>query len=148
MRIMIFLTQTPTLSTKHNLNTLCTGKHWLLTTLMADLTTNLIRVKVRHSPSSSFLNKFSMHRTDFRVILIMLIISSSKIVKTSSELIRTSSELISTSSELIRAIAELISTNSEFFDRTALSMTQTTTCRWIKRAITFKKISLTRQITV
>ena len=141
MRIMIFLTQTPTLSTKHNLNTLCTGKHWLLTTLMADLTTNLIRVKVRHSPSSSFLNKFSMHRTDFRVILIMLIISSSKIVKTSSE-------LISTSSELIRAIAELISTNSEFFDRTALSMTQTTTCRWIKRAITFKKISLTRQITV
>ena len=141
MRIMIFLTQTPTLSTKHNLNTLCTGKHWLLTTLMADLTTNLIRVKIRHSPSSSFLNKFSMHRTDFRVILIMLIISSSKIVKTSSE-------LISTSSELIRAIAELISTNSEFFDRTALSMTQTTTCRWIKRAITFKKISLTKQITV
>ena len=141
MRIMIFLTQTPTLSTKHNLNTLYTGKHWLLTTLMADLTTNLIRVKIRHSPSSSFLNKFSMHRTDFRVILIMLIISSSKIVKTSSE-------LISTSSELIRAIAELISTNSEFFDRTALSMTQTTTCRWIKRAITFKKISLTRQITV
>ena len=141
MRIMIFLTQTPTLSTKHNLNTLCTGKHWLLTTLMADLTTNLIRVKIRHSPSSSFLNKFSMHRTDFRVILIMLIISSSKIVKTSSE-------LISTSSELIRAIAELISTNSEFFDRTALSMTQTTTCRWIIRAITFKNISLTRQITV
>ena len=141
MRIMIFLTQTPTLSTKHNLNTLYTGKHWLLTTLMADLTTNLIRVKIRHSPSSSFLNKFSMHRTDFRVILIMLIISSSKIVKTSSE-------LISTSSELIRAIAELISTNSEFFDRTALSMTQTTTCRWIKRAITFKNISLTRQITV
>ena len=138
---MIFLTQTPTLSTKHNLNTLCTGKHWLLTTLMADLTTNLIRVKIRHSPSSSFLNKFSMHRTDFRVILIMLIISSSKIVKTSSE-------LISTSSELIRAIAELISTNSEFFDRTALSMTQTTTCRWIIRAITFKNISLTRQITV
>ena len=138
---MIFLTQTPTLSTKHNLNTLCTGKHWLLTTLMADLTTNLIRVKIRHSPISSFLNKFSMHRTDFRVILIMLIISSSKIVKTSSE-------LISTSSELIRAIAELISTNSEFFDRTALSMTQTTTCRWIKRAITFKNISLTRQITV
>lgn len=134
MRIMIFLTQTPTLSTKHNLNTLCTGKHWLLTTLMADLTTNLIRVKIRHSPSSSFLNKFSMHRTDFRVILIMLIISSSKIVKTSSE--------------LIRAIAELISTNSEFFDRTALSMTQTTTCRWIIRAITFKNISLTRQITV
>ena len=131
---MIFLTQTPTLSTKHNLNTLCTGKHWLLTTLMADLTTNLIRVKIRHSPSSSFLNKFSMHRTDFRVILIMLIISSSKIVKTSSE--------------LIRAIAELISTNSEFFDRTALSMTQTTTCRWIIRAITFKNISLTRQITV
>ena len=124
---MIFLTQTPTLSTKHNLNTLYTGKHWLLTTLMADLTTNLIRVKIRHSPSSSFLNKFSMHRTDFRVILIMLIISSSKIVKTSSE---------------------LISTNSEFFDRTALSMTQTTTCRWIKRAITFKNISLTRQITV
>ena len=138
---MIFLTQTPTLSTKHNLNTLYTGKHWLLTTLMADLTTNLIRVKIRHSPSSSFLNKFSMHRTDFRVILIMLIISSSKIVKTSSELIRTSSELISTNSELI-------STNSEFFDRTALSMTQTTTCRWIKRAITFKKFSLTRQITV
>ena len=67
--------------------------------------------------------------------------SSSKIVKTSSELIRTSSELISTNSELI-------STNSEFFDRTALSMTQTTTCRWIKRAITFKKFSLTRQITV
>ena len=130
----MFLTQTPTLSTKHNLNTLYTGKHWLLTTLMADLTTNLIRVKIRHSPSSSFLNKFSMHRTDFRVILIMLIISSSKIVKTSSE--------------LIRAIAELISTNSEFFDRTALSMTQTTTCRWIKRAITFKNISLTRQITV
>ena len=119
---MIFLTQTPTLSTKHNLNTLCTGKHWLLTTLMVDLTTNLIRVKIQHSPSSSFLNKFSMHRTDFRVILIMLIISSSKIVKTSSELIRTSSELISTNSELI-------STNSEFFDRTAPSMTQTTTCR-------------------
>ena len=141
MRIMIFLTQTPTLSTKHNLNTLCTGKHWLLTTLMADLTTNLIRVKIQHSPSSSFLNKFSMHRTDFRVILIMLIISSSKIVKTSSELIRTSSELISTNSELI-------STNSEFFDRTAPSMTQTTTCRWIKRAIIFKKFSLTRQITV
>ena len=138
---MIFLTQTPTLSTKHNLNTLCTGKHWLLTTLMVDLTTNLIRVKIQHSPSSSFLNKFSMHRTDFRVILIMLIISSSKIVKTSSELIRTSSELISTNSELI-------STNSEFFDRTAPSMTQTTTCRWIKRAITFKKFSLTRQITV
>ena len=141
MRIMIFLTQTPTLSTKHNLNTLCTGKHWLLTTLMVDLTTNLIRVKIQHSPSSSFLNKFSMHRTDFRVILIMLIISSSKIVKTSSELIRTSSELISTNSELI-------STNSEFFDRTAPSMTQTTTCRWIKRAIIFKKFSLTRQITV
>ena len=138
---MIFLTQTPTLSTKHNLNTLCTGKHWLLTTLMVDLTTNLIRVKIQHSPSSSFLNKFSMHRTDFRVILIMLIISSSKIVKTSSELIRTSSELISTNSELI-------STNSEFFDRTAPSMTQTTTCRWIKRAIIFKKFSLTRQITV
>ena len=141
MRIMIFLTQTPTLSTKHNLNTLCTGKHWLLTTLMVDLTTNLIRVKIQHSPSSSFLNKFSMHRTDFRVILIMLIISSSKIVKTSSELIRTSSELISTNSKLI-------STNSEFFDRTAPSMTQTTTCRWIKRAIIFKKFSLTRQITV
>jgi hypothetical protein len=141
MRIMIFLTQTPTLSTKHNLNTLCTGKHWLLTTLMVDLTTNLIRVKIQHSPSSSFLNKFSMHRTDFRVILIMLIISSSKIVKTSSELIRTSSELISTNSELIP-------TNSEFFDRTAPSMTQTTTCRWIKRAIIFKKFSLTRQITV
>ena len=141
MRIMIFLTQTPTLSTKHNLNTLCTGKHWLLTTLMVDLTTNLIRVKIQHSPSSSFLNKFSMHRTDFRVILIMLIISSSKIVKTSSELIRTSSELISTNSELI-------STNSEFFDRTAPSMTQTTTCRWIKRAIIFKKFSLTKQITV
>ena len=138
---MIFLTQTPTLSTKHNLNTLCTGKHWLLTTLMVDLTTNLIRVKIQHSPSSSFLNKFSMHRTDFRVILIMLIISSSKIVKTSSELIRTSSELISTNSELI-------STNSEFFDRTAPSMTQTTTCRWIKRAIIFKKFSLTKQITV
>ncbi len=138
---MIFLTQTPTLSTKHNLNTLCTGKHWLLTTLMVDLTTNLIRVKIQHSPSSSFLNKFSMHRTDFRVILIMLIISSSKIVKTSSELIRTSSELISTNSKLI-------STNSEFFDRTAPSMTQTTTCRWIKRAIIFKKFSLTRQITV
>jgi hypothetical protein len=141
MRIMIFLTQTPTLSTKHNLNTLYTGKHWLLTTLMVDLTTNLIRVKIQHSPSSSFLNKFSMHRTDFRVILIMLIISSSKIVKTSSELIRTSSELISTNSKLI-------STNSEFFDRTAPSMTQTTTCRWIKRAIIFKKFSLTRQITV
>ena len=61
----------------------------------------------------AFQRDMNVSKTEIIVFLKVLIINSSKFIKTSSELISTRSELISTRSELISTRSELISTRSE-----------------------------------
>ena len=70
------------------------------------LNTYLIGIKCNSSIKGSLKSKISVCNAVFCGFLKVLIISNSKIVKTSSELISTRSELISTSSELISTIGE------------------------------------------
>ena len=73
---------------------------------ISELTLVPTDVKIKNSLLRSLRGKISVCTAVFCGFLKVLIISNSKIVKTSSELISTRSELISTSSELISTIGE------------------------------------------
>ena len=80
---------------------------------MTILTYFLIETKFNSSIKGSLESKISVCTAVFCGFPKVLIISNSKIVKTSSELIQTSSELISTRSELNSTSSELISAIAE-----------------------------------